>query len=548
MANSNSPSDDQLHETVLVGQPPLVSESDCTSEYSFESVIADFLERSEKGDLPNPNLYLQTFPHYAQELKSFFRNHQWLDHSSSESLPIAAGTAIGSYVIEAELARGGMGVVYRATQQKLQRPVALKLINSGLLASDEERRRFRREAEAAAGLHHPGIVSIYEIGDWHGYDFFSMSLVDGPTLQRRIDEHVIDDREAARVMRDVARATAFAHRAGIVHRDLKPENVLMDGGVRPVIADFGLAKWHRDGTMLTRTGQVLGTPHYMSPEQACGRGDGNTLTDVYSLGAMLYALLCGRPPHVGDSIAEVLRSVLQDEPPEPRFLRREIPVDLENICLKGIHYEPNSRYRTADEMADDLDRFLRGDPVSAVSSGFIDRFARELRRDQHGLAFANWGTTLAILGIVIFVAHAFMNVLLLVNVSSQLAYWGPRSVMIVLLAILIYRSRHGAVLPRSAAERPIWSIWVGYLATLGVMNGLLLLGGLDQSALFPIASSLSGFGFIAMAGHLWGGCAVLGALFLAGAVVTTQLPVFAPLVFGSIWLVSLLVLGKRYRS
>ncbi len=527
--------------------------ADGAAEYSLESVMADFIERRENGAAPDVHVYLRTFPQYADELKSFFRNHQWLGQTAVESLPISIGTFVGSYKIEAELARGGMGVVYRATQKGLQRPVALKLINSGLLASSEERCRFRREAEAAARLRHPGIVSIHEIGDWQGYDFFSMSFVDGPTLQRRIDDGRVDERvvnhdENAAIIRDVARATAFAHRAGIVHRDLKPENVLMDDGVRPVIADFGLAKWQREGTLLTRTGQVLGTPHYMSPEQASGRGEGDSFTDIYSLGAMLYALLTGQPPHVGNSVAEVLRSVLQDEPASPRCLRRDVPLDLENICLKAIHYEPTERYRTADELADDIDRYLKGEPVLAVGSGLFDRVSRELRRDQHQGAFASWGMTLALLGVVIFVAHLVMNGLLLAGVASQIAYWLPRTLMMIVMAILIYRSRSGAILPRSAAERPVWSIWMGYVATLGVMNVLLLMSGVDQRALIPIASALSGFGFIAMAGHLWGVCSVLGFLFFVGAIVTAQFPLFAPAVFGAIWLVSLAVLGQRYRS
>ncbi len=515
---------------------------------SLESVMADYLQRRELGETPNVDVYLRTFPQFAGDLKSFFRNHQWLGQSATDSLPIVTGTWVGKYRIESELARGGMGVVYRATQQGLKRPVALKLINSGLLASHEERQRFRREAATVAGLRHPGIVAIHEIGDWQGYDYFSMSFVDGPTLQQQMDACAIDHATAATILREIARASAFAHRAGIVHRDLKPDNVLMDEGIRPVIADFGLAKWQREGTLLTRTGQVLGTPHYMSPEQACGRGDGDSLTDIYSLGAMLYALLTGRPPHVGNTVAEVLRSVLQDEPPSPRCVRRDVPLDLENICLKAIRYEPSERYQTADELADDLGRYLSGETVLAVGSGLFDRVARELRRDQHQGSFASWGMTLALLGVVIFVAHAVMTGLLLAGVASQIAYWVPRGIMMSLMAALIYRSRQGAILPRSTAERPIWSIWMGYLATLGVMNALLLIGGVDQSALFPIASSLSGFGFIAMSGHLWGGCAVLGGLFLAGSLATAQFPSVAPLIFGTTWLVSLLVLGQRYRS
>jgi serine/threonine-protein kinase len=515
---------------------------------SFETILAHYLVLHESGEAPQPDAYIANYPHVAEELKSFFRNRHWMEGSSAETSPLKIGTFVGSYRIEAELARGGMGVIYRATQQGLNRPVALKLIRSGLLASDEERRRFRREAEAAAQLHHPGIVPIYEIGQWQGYDFFSMALIDGPTLQQQIDAGAIDDRESARILRDVARATAFAHRNGVVHRDLKPENILMEEGMRPVIADFGLAKWQPHETMLTRTGQVLGTPHYMSPEQASGRSDCDQTSDVYSLGSILYCLTTGRPPHIGSSVGEVLRCVMQDDPPEPRTLRRSIPHELEQICLQAMHYEPNQRYVSADAFADDLDHFLRGEPITATGRGLIHRVARELHRDQHQESFANWGRTLQLMGLVIFLTHLMIQGLQWTEFPPLAAYWGPRSVMMLLLAGLIYHSRNGKLMPRSSAERPVWSIWIGYLATLGVMNLMIDLKDLDPITLFPVASALSGFGFLAMAGHVWGGCALLGALFLGDAILMTVTPATAPIQLGLLWLSSLVVLGRRYRS
>ena len=510
--------------------------------------MAEYLERLEADEAPQPAEYLRAYPQHAEDLRSFFRNHHWLGESSPAQSSSLIGKSVGRYRIEAEIARGGMGVVYRARQADLGRPVALKLISSGVLAGEEERRRFRIEAEAAAGLQPPGIIPIHEIGSWQGYEYFSMTLVEGPTLQRWVDDDQFDDIWSARVVRDIARAVAYAHRGNIVHRDLKPDNILMDGDQRPLVADFGLAKWHREGTMLTRTGQVIGTPHYMSPEQACCRTDCGFPADIYALGAILYALLTGRPPHTGQSAAEVLRSVLQDEPPTPRSLRREVSPDLETVCLQALRYDPSERYPTADALADDLDRFLAGDSPTAISSGLIDRVAREIRRDQHQTYFEAWGRTLTMIGGIIFIAHGLIYALSWSELPPLVGYFGPRLVMLGAIVATIYRARSGSMLPRSVAERPVWSIWLGYLATLGTVNLLLILGAINPSALFPIASALSGFGFLAMAGHVWGGSAILGAGFLIMALFLVLLPSLAPLLFGATWLLSLAILGRHYRQ
>ncbi|TWU47487.1 Serine/threonine-protein kinase PknL [Rubripirellula tenax] len=513
----------------------------------FESVMADYLQRTEQGQTPDPADYVRAYPQFADDLKSFFRNQQWFDNNAPTGPPSLAGTCVGPYEIECEIARGGMGVVYRARQQGLDRPVALKLISSGVLASREERTRFRIEAEAAARLHHPGIIAIHEIGSWEGYEYFSMTLVEGPTLQDHVDRKIFDDTATAKMIRDIARAVAYAHRAGIVHRDLKPENVLISDDGRPLITDFGLAKWHREGTLVTRTGQVLGTPHYMSPEQACGMGDGNAPADIYSLGAMLYAMLTGRPPHAGTSAAEVLRSVLQDEPEAPRHHRRDVSPGLERICLKAIRYEPEQRYASADALADDLDRFLAGEATSAEGSGLMDRVAREIRRDQHQSHFVNWSRTLVTLGLVIFGFHVAMFFLGRLDYPIWVSFWIPRLCMFVLILAIISRARGGGIAPRTVAERPVYSIWLGYLATLAVVSILMMIGEVEPSRLIPIAAALSGFGFIAMSGHIWGGAAILGIAFEVTSLVTAIVPAYAPLLFGATWLVSLTVLADHYR-
>lgn len=515
---------------------------------SLESVMAEYLERLESGDSPDPATYLQQFPQHSGELTSFFRNHHWLGEAPAPDSSPLIGSQIGPYQIESEIARGGMGVVYRAHQAGLDRPVALKLISSGVLAGDEERKRFRIEAEAAARLDHPGIIAIHEIGSWQGYEYFSMTLVEGPTLQKQIDDRRFNDQRSAELVREIAHAVDYAHRVGIVHRDLKPDNILLSEDDRPLVTDFGLAKWHREGTMITRTGQVLGTPNYMSPEQAAGRKEADTAADVYALGAILYALITGEPPHSGDSAAEVLRSVLQDEPKAPRFLRRDVSVDLENICLKAIQFEPSARYESAKALAEDLDRYLAGEPTSASSSGFIDRVAREIGRDQHQSSFTYWARSLALIGVIVFLSHVAMFILDYSELSRPLSVWLPRGVMMGLIFVVFYRARDGALLPRSIAERPIWSIWIGYLATMGAVNILIASGLMHRSSMYTIGSVLSGFGFLAMAGHAWGGSALFGVAFLILSFFTAYFPPAAPLLFGSMWLVTLLWLARHYRQ
>lgn len=253
----------------------------------------------------------------------------------------------GDYELLEEIARGGMGVVYKARQTTLKRIVALKMILSGQLAGEEEVKRFYVEAEAAAKLDHPNIVPIFEIGQHDGQHFFSMTFVDGETLARKLVAGPWLPRQAVELMKKVGDAVAYAHIEGVVHRDLKPANVLIDQAGEPHVTDFGLAKRFSNehpvesgedaAGSLTVTGQVLGTPSYMPPEQAAGETEKiGPLSDVYSLGAILYCLLTGRPPFQAASPTETLIQVLQQEPVSPRLLNPKLPRDLETICLKCL--------------------------------------------------------------------------------------------------------------------------------------------------------------------------------------------------------------------
>jgi WD40 repeat protein len=306
--------------------------------------------------------------------------------SSAPATPDASRPArvryFGDYEIERELARGGMGVVFRARQISLNRPVALKMILAGQLANETDVKRFYSEAEAAANLDHPGIVPIFEVGQHEGQHYFSMGFVEGQSLSHRLAGGPLPARQAADLIRRVSGAIEFAHQHGVIHRDLKPANILLDKNSNPRVTDFGLAKKLQGDSGLTGSGQIMGTPSYMPPEQAGGqRGEVGPAADVYALGATLYALITGRPPFQSATAMDTVIQVVSEEPVPPRRLNAAIPLDLETICLKCLEKEPARRYGSAAALAEELARFLAGEPILARPIGAPARLWRWCRRN-----------------------------------------------------------------------------------------------------------------------------------------------------------------------
>ncbi len=299
-----------------------------------------------------------------------------------ETAPSLLSMGFGDYELLEQIGRGGQGVVFRARQQSLNRIVALKVIALGRWATPAHIKRFRREAEAAAGLDHAGIAPIYEVGEREGSCYFSMKFIEGGQLDEVVRRVPMSLQQSAELIARVARTVHYAHEHGMLHRDIKPGNILIDAKGEPHLTDFGLARLIESESTITRTVEVMGTPSYMAPEQAVGNNAAVTqATDVYGLGAVLYQLLTGHPPFAGGTTYETIKQVLETEPRAPRQWNRKVDRDLSTICLKCLEKDPRRRYASALGLAEDLERWLKHEPVRARRAGWLTRTRKFARRN-----------------------------------------------------------------------------------------------------------------------------------------------------------------------
>lgn len=462
-------------------------------------LLDEYLKELHAGQVPDRERLLASHPELAEMLGCL----EGLDRLASppfakETLPpLAPGeeavpegppggtTDFGPYQLLHEIGRGGMGVIWKARQKELDRVVAVKMILANQLASREQIERFVAEAKTMAKLHHPHIVRIHETGQQAGQHYFVMEYIAGCSLAERVrDRGPLPAEEAARVLVRIARAVAYLHGQGIVHRDLKPSNILLDEQGQPYVTDFGLVKMLGAGSGMTVTGAILGTPAYMAPEQATGRLEQvGPWSDVYSLGAVLYELLTGRPPFQEENPLETLVQVIEGEPTRPRWLDTAIPPPLEMICLKCLEKSPESRYPSADAIADDLERYLHGEAVEARPRGWGAALVRWARREP---ALASRLGALAVCAVIV-----QANYLLLHNVSLTL-----HVEIIALLAIWLAAS----LLCQRLLRNPRWTLGVPFAWTaveIGLLTAILVLTG---SQITPL---LVGYPLLIVAAGLW---------------------------------------------
>ncbi|MDB4664586.1 serine/threonine protein kinase [bacterium] len=456
-------------------------------------------------------------------------------------------TTIGDYELIEELGRGGMGVVFRARQISLDREVAIKMILRGRLASEADLQRFLAEASATARLQHPNIVPVYEAGDIEGRPFFSMQLVVGETLAERvINEGPLPQREIARIVAAIARAIGFAHEQGILHRDLKPSNILLAVDGTPLITDFGLAKQSDSNASLTRSGMLVGTPAYMSPEQAGGRRNLiGPASDVYSLGCVLYFALTGRSPFVSDSPMETVLLVVEQDPIAPRTLRPKIDRDLEMIVVRCLQKPIDLRYPSGEALAQDLEAYLADERVAARSGRFNQVLARVFRETHHAAVLENWGTLWIWHSMVLLIAGVLtwqMDYMGVTQVGMYVAVW---TIGLGAWAAVFWKLRQ-RMGPVTFIERQIAHVWGASMVAIAMLFPIERLMEFEVLTLSPLLGVISAMVFIIKASMLSGVFYIQAAALLIAALLMAIQPDYAHLIFGVVAAACFFIPGFKY--
>ena len=542
--------------------------SDDLLEQQLAEIVAAQLDQMQRGQSLDMEALIAEHPKLAAQIQEVWPALLLADvagHSSSildeptsshrafgsivlgnDQTPEAIPTRMGDYELVEQIGRGGMGLVFKAKQLSLGRLVAVKMIQRERLASEHERQRFLAEAQATARLDHPGIVPVYEVGEFDGHPFFSMQLITGQTLSERLADGPLPQREAARLMAYVARAIHHAHEQGILHRDIKPSNIIIGADGRPLVTDFGLAKIIDAGNSLTNTGSILGTPSYMSPEQAAGRGASTgPAADIYSLGTVLYHALTGRPPFIASSPIEMALKIIEHDPPLLRLLEPSIDRDLEMIVIRCLQKPPDLRYPSAAALADDLESFARDEPVMARGGTFYDVVGRWFRETHHASVLENWGLLWMWHSVVLLVACVLTQALAWNGVKNRWWYAALWTFGLGAWAAVFWAMRR-QVGPVTFVERQIAHVWGASLVAIAMLWPLEWWLKLDPLTLSPLLGVVTGMVFMIKAGILTGAFYVQAACLFMTAVAMAVCPEYAHLIFGVVAATCFLVPGLKY--
>lgn len=505
-------------------------------------LLAELMDQAHDGSDVDIQKVALEHPDLGEELKQLWAMVKVTDVAAeapiakADSDPFEDDTLnlpckFGDYEIVEEIGRGGMGVVYRARQISLSREVALKMILRGTLASDQDRRRFYSEAEAAAQLDHQGIVPVYEVGRLKGHSFFSMQLIDGQGLDREINGLPMEPRKAAELLEQVARSMHYAHEKGVLHRDLKPSNIMIDRDGQPHITDFGLAKRVTDTVQETKS-KVVGTPMYMAPEQAAGvRGQVGPGTDIYSIGTILYLMLTGRPPFVGSTPIDTIRMVIEQDPTVPRVLNRGCDRTLEQIALKCLQKPAELRYQTAEDLANDLRAYLNDETVSVWSGKFGQVVSRLFRETHHASVLENWGVLWMWHSLVLLIVCFLTNIMTLSGVIDPIKYSLVWIVGFGAWAIVFWKIRQ-KIGPVTFVERQIAHIWAASMISIALMFPLEYLMDVGVLFLSPLLGIIAGSVFLIKAGILSGSFYAQSVALYATSLLMALFPESGHFIFG----------------
>jgi len=527
-------------------------------ETQLARLLVELSERVRGGEVIDIERQCQLRPDLAAELRELWGVVLVADAVGSHAQELAGDgedlnltdtivtpRRLGDFVLLEEIGRGGMGVVYLAEELQLKRQLAVKMILRGSMASEGDRERFLAEAQAAGRLDHPGIVPVYQVGQAGGRMFFSMKYIDGPTLAERLQQGPMKPTEAADLLAKVSRAVDFAHQHGVLHRDLKPSNILIDRNGQPHVTDFGLAKLIADPHSMTDPGSVLGTPAYMSPEQAAGSGEIGPASDVYTLGGILYHMLTGEPPVQAKSPVDALMKIIEQDPVPPRQLNRNADPDLEIIAVRCLQKPPDLRYPSAAALADDLEAYLNHEPIAARSGRFTQVLSRWFRETHHATVLENWGLLWMWHSLALFIACLSTNTLYWSHVQNRWAYFGLWTAGFGTWAAVFWvlRRRQG---PVTFVERQIAHIWAAALIGIVALFPLESYLGLPPLKLSPVLGLIAGMVFLVKAGILSGRFYIQAAALFLTAGLMAVLPDFAHLIFGAVSAACFFLPGLKY--